>query len=342
MIVIRDVFSMDLSLFKEYLTEKKLDADKIENALDIVKQFAEFLNTDIKSLENVEYEDLHSFSEVLITQDLNKYDNFIYLLRFSYFMKNDPMTIAVMETIDGGEMMVNFSERLKETHGEEIRDKVFKEIGVPPLGLHPKKRPKITMKLINRLAETIGHEETKIFLNTGLRDRYTQWYAMARKTYLDVDSMDEFLKIKKDEFFKTLNTHFEEKSLFFTQVIDQEVMDYVNKHPTIESGILDGNLLSVSKIPYMTKEFLEAKRNGDTRKMKYYFCHNPWFREGLLEDDLEINPIACQISCGYYKDYWEGVLNAPVDVELTGSLVLGNDTCSFDIHLPEDVIKTGR
>jgi predicted hydrocarbon binding protein len=329
---------MKLIEFENHLKEINFDKERMKVAIDLIKELCDFLEKDDKKPQDCGYEDLYAFSERMIKNKINEYDNYIHILRYAKFINNEELTIATMEIVDGAEMMENFSQRLERRYGKLIRDTVFWDIGVPPLGMHPKERPKLTMTLIERLIENIGESQAKKFLNEGLRDQYTDWYKMARDTYLEAGTLDNFLEIKRQDFQHTLKKHMEEKSLFFTQIIDDEVINYVNEHPTVESGIRDGNILSVSKIPYMTKQFLDAKRNNDSTKMKYYYCHNPWFREGIKDKDVEINPICCQISCGYYKDYWEGVLDSPVEVELTGSVLLGDESCNFDIRLPDDVV----
>ncbi|MHA2033048.1 MAG: hypothetical protein ACW99A_03305 [Candidatus Kariarchaeaceae archaeon] len=329
---------MKLTEFKAHLREINFDKDRMEIAIEIIKEFGDFLSISDKNPDNCGYEDLYAFSEKMIENKTNEYDNYIHILRYAKFINNKDLIIATMEIVDGAEMMENFSERLEKRYGKLIRDTVFWDIGVPPVGIHPIKRPKITMTLVERLIENIGEKQAMKFLNEGLRDQYTDWYKMARDTYLEAGNIDKFLEIKRQDFEHTLKKHLEEKSLFFTQEIDEEVLKYVTDRPTIESGVREGNTISVSKIPYMTKQFLEAKRSNDATKMKYYFCHNPWFREGILSENTEINPICCQISCGYYKDYWEGVLQTPVEVELSGSILQGDDSCKFNIQLPDDIV----
>lgn len=328
---------MNLTTFEDHLKEINFDKERIKNAITLVEELSEFFSLREISPQNCSYEDFYAFAEKMIENETNEYDNYVHILRYAQFIDNKNLIIAVMEIVDGAEMIKNFSERLEKRYGKLIRDTIFWDIGIPPLGIHPRSRPKITMTLIERLIENLGEKSATKFLNTGLRDQYIHWYKIARETYLKAGDLDKYLEIKKQDFLHTLKKHMDENSLFFTQEIDEEVLKYVKKQPTIESGIRDGNILTVSKIPYMTKKFLEAKQNKDERKMRYYFCHNPWFREGILDENLEINPIACQISCGYYKDYWEGVLEAPVKVELTKSLVLGDETCQFNIHLPDNV-----
>ena len=325
---------MRLIEFETYLRENNIQFDCMEAIANTLLEFESFLSRLGKTIEHCEYDDLFDYASMLIEKNKNNYEIYLRILRYSRFIGNKALFIASMEALDGEEMIRNFSQRLEEGHGKSIRDLVFGDLEMPPIGIHPKERPKFILKLIDRLEEQVGTDYAIEFLNKGLRDRYTDWYESSRKAYLKAGNIDDYLKVKKQAFYDTLNKHLADGSLFYTQEIDEEVMDYVMAHPTIESGIREGDILHTSKIPYMTKQFLEAKRNNDSRKMKYYFCHNPWFREAILDDTQTINPIACQISCGYYKDFWDGVLKHPVQVELTGSLIQGDESCTFNIHLP--------
>ena len=325
---------MQLIEFENYLKKNQIAFDSMESITSTLQEFESFLSTLGKTVENCGYDDLFFYASKLIMQDKSHFDIYVYILRYSRFIGNMALNIACMEALDGEEMIRNFSQRLEEIHGTSIRDLVFKDINIPPIGIHPKERPKTILKLIDRLEEQVGTEHAISFLNKGLRDRYIDWYESSRKSYLKAGNFDNYLKVKKQAFYDTLNKHLADGTLFYTQEIDEDVMDYVKAHPTIESGIREGNILHTSKIPYMTKQFLEARRNNDSKKMKYFFCHNPWFREAILDDTQTVNPIACQISCGYYKDFWEGVLKHPVKVELTGSLIQGDESCTFNIHLP--------
>ncbi|MHA2097750.1 MAG: hypothetical protein ACW99A_03610 [Candidatus Kariarchaeaceae archaeon] len=325
---------MDIKKFQQHLKGKNINEGQIANAVAIIQDFEIFVSAIKKSFKEANYEDFYKFSREMISKGNNTYENYLHILRYALFIQNNEMITAAMETIDGSEMIKNFSSRLENKHGKPVRDAVFSEIGIPHIGIHPKERPAITMKLIERLIESVGYENAKTFLNVGLRDQYADWYKTARETYLAAGNIDKFLKAKRQNLYQELKKHRDEGTLFYTQVVDDDVLDYVQRRPKTESGSREKNIISVTKIPYNTKRYLEAKKNNDQQKMKYYFCHNPWIREGLLDEEMKINPVACQISCGYYKDYWEGVLGSPVQVELTGSMVLNNKICSFDVYLP--------
>ncbi|MFX0116262.1 MAG: hypothetical protein ACFFB3_17060 [Candidatus Hodarchaeota archaeon] len=325
---------MELDNFKDFLKERKLDSENIENAVIIVKEFDDFLSQHQKSLENISYDDLHNFSAYLIENEKNSFDNYVSLLRFGYFAKNNRLIIAAMELIDGGEVMANFSKRLIEEFGEELRNEIFADIGDPPLGVHPTEKPAITKKLIGRFLSKLDRGKCGEFLAGGLRDNY--WKdSDVREKFLKTDNIDEFLRAKHQDFIKELEKHLQEGTLFFTQEITQEVIDYVKNNPTIESGVREGDRVIISKIPYMAKQYLDESNENLKR---YWYCHCPWVREALKEEDQPVDPIFCNCSGGYYKNYWETVLDQPVRVEVLESVLKGDKVCKFALHLPSGII----
>ena len=116
---------MKLDGFKEFLQERKLDLDKTAAAVNIVNTFSDHLAKHKKTIENASYDDFQNFSTYLIKNNENLFDNYVNLYRFGYFKKNDQLIIASMEVIDGGEVIANFSKRLEEEFGEEVRNEIF-------------------------------------------------------------------------------------------------------------------------------------------------------------------------------------------------------------------------
>ncbi|MFX1512172.1 MAG: hypothetical protein ACFFCQ_06270 [Promethearchaeota archaeon] len=327
---------MELESFKEYLQERKLTTDNINAATKIITEFDDFLSKHEKSVEKATYDDLHNFSAHLIENKKNKYENYLFLLRFGYFKRNKQLIIASMELVDGREMIENFSTRLINEFGEKIRNEIFDGIDVPPLGLHPKKKAEITKILIERFLAKCDQKKCKEFLAEGLRDKYTESYERPREIFLETKNIDEFLNIRHQNLIKTLENHLQEESLFYTQEIDENVIEYVKSDQTIEAGVREGNKVIITKIPYMTKQYINET---DKRKKSYYFCHNPWIREAILEDrptSPSFSPI-CHSSGGYYKNFWEAVLDQPVKVELLESVIKGDKVCKFALHLPQEI-----
>jgi len=238
-----------------------------------------------------------------------------HLLHYAHYSDNKQLVISTMEVLDGFEMMQNLYDRLALHFGTAVRDQVIGNEPLPSPALHQEERARRTLDYIAIMLELLPREEVASFLNRGLRNRYTDWYKIERERFLSAGTLDDYMSLRQKSFLKTLETHFAEGSLFWTQEITAEVLEFVRHHPQISAGILDNNRVLISKIPYMTSLYLAARREADTTKMRYYGCHNPWIRGAMLDPAAEIDPIACQISCGFFKDFWEGILEQQVEVK---------------------------
>ncbi len=40
------------------------------------------------------------------------------------------------------------------------------------------------------------------------------------------------------------------------------------------------------------------------------------------------------------KNYWEAVLENPVEVNLLESVIMGDKVCKFTLYLPEEIVKS--
>ncbi len=327
---------MTLNGYKDFLEQKKCSQDKITDAITIIEQFERFLHRIGSNLTSITYNNVHDFSAKLIQEKTNTYLTFVYILYFGRYLKNHDIIIAAMDTIDGEEMFPNLSKQLINKFGQEFHDEIFTDIEIPLLGLHPKKKPAIIKKLVSRIIEKLGPKKSVEFFKPGLRDKYPDSYVKDRETFKKSHDIDDLLKIKHHTLVDNLTKHYESYTLFFTQTVTKEVLEFVKKDQRISAGIREGNRIMMTKIPYMTNMVLSET---DTKKRNYYVCHNPMIREALLEEDQPIDPIFCNCSGGFIKNYWEAVLECPVDVELLDSVIMGGKFCEFAIHLPTEIVE---
>ncbi|MHA1551297.1 MAG: hypothetical protein ACTSQC_05085 [Candidatus Heimdallarchaeaceae archaeon] len=324
--------------FKEHLIKKENKPEYIEKAVNITKEFEEFLSQRSKLFINIVCDDFFAFSDFLIAEKRNDELHYGALVAFGLFTKNNELVRWGREVFDGSEVMINLSKRLEVEMSKEFRDEVFGNTGLPPFGINPKEKPNYTKKLINKLVNEVGEEKSEEFLAKGLRDPYTKWRKPDREKFLKSKNIDEFMKMKKEEFIKNLEKHRDDGTLFFTQEINDQVIDYVKNHPLgAEGGIREGNKIKVAKIPHETINYL----NETDEKMKaYYYCHCPWLKEAMKDGTAdEIPDVFCNCSGGYYKDYWQIVLDEPVKVRVLQSVKMGDPVCQFEVTLPEKVVK---
>ncbi len=327
---------MTLDGYKDYLVQKGVSPEDVDNALIFMTKFERHLLVGGSDLSALSYDLVQNFATKMIQDKINTYDNFVFILYFGYYLNHHGVITAAMEAIDGGEMFPNLSKQLVEKFGQNFHDEIFQGIDLPPMGMHPKKKPAICKTLVNRIIEKLGREKSIAFFKRGLRNKYPQSYKKAHETYQKIQNIDEMLKIKHQTLVDNLTKHYSANTLFFLQPVTKEVLEFVKNDQTISAGIREGTKIIMKKIPYMTHKALSET---NTRKHNYSVCHNPMIREALLDEDQPIDPIFCQFCGGFMKNYWEAVLDCTVDVELLDSVMKGGQFCEFAIHLPPEIVE---
>ncbi len=329
---------MDEKKFREFMEKNNAKKETIEISVGLVKEFDDFLKKKGTTVDRASAEDFYQYSAHLIDQGKNTTEAYLSILRYG-FVANTLLYVAAMEVLDGGEVMENLSKRLVDEFGEDTRDKIFEGLSLPPLGIRPEEKPEYTKKLLPRLEKVLGVDRCRQFLNRGLRDRYEEWRKPDREKFLKSKNIDEFLKDKRSSYIQELEKHLEEGSLYFTQEITAPVLELIKNDPSIEGGVRKGDTIIVRKIPHMAKEYL---RETDERKKRYYYCHCPWVKEALLKSKQPVSPMFCNCSAGYYRAYWEIVLDQPVKVDVVKSILSGDLICEFAVHLPREVVEAAE
>ncbi|MHA1954573.1 MAG: DUF6144 family protein [Candidatus Heimdallarchaeaceae archaeon] len=323
--------------FKKRLLEKDNPPELVDEAITILTDYHDFLKEKSKTIEETTSEDFYEFSKQLIDEKKNKSLAYEMFIVFGNFIENKKLVMLGREVFDGIEVIENLSKRLTEEYSKEFRDKIFGDIELPPLGIDPKSKPDYTKKLISKFVKEVGEEESEKFLAKGLRDSYYEWRKPDREKFLKATNIDEFLKEKRVRQIKNLEKHRDEGTLYFTQDINDEVVEFVKNDPRIETGVREGNILTTTKIPHEAIKFLNEK---DEKMKAFYYCHCPWVKESIKDGTVDQIPdVFCNCSGGYYKSYWEIVLDQPVDVKTVKTVIRGDSVCEFKIELPEEIVK---
>lgn len=237
-----------------------------------------------------------------------------------------------MELLDGAEAQPNLYIKVAELYGEAVRDEVFAGIGVSPLGLPSTDKPFDMFPVLDRLLENVGYASVEKMLSGCLRDLPDEYFVDEREKYIKSADIDEYLREKHQEFIHQLQKCQQEGRLFFSQEITDEVVEYVKEHPETESGVREGNLLFITKIPYNAKQYLAET---DPILKRYYACHCPWAREAIKSGNIHLNAVFCNCSGGFSKKPWEVIFGQTLRVNLLESALKGDYRCRFVVHLPE-------
>ena len=74
--------------FRAFLEERKFSKEKIKSTIPIVEKFEKIL-IGADHLKSITVKDIDAFSELLIKEKLNTFDNYFALMYYARFIKND-------------------------------------------------------------------------------------------------------------------------------------------------------------------------------------------------------------------------------------------------------------
>ncbi len=93
-----------------------------------------------------------------------------------------------------------------------------------------------------------------------------------------------------------------------------------------------GNLIHITKVPFNPR----AHKNAETeQEKKNAYCHCPIVKK----TDMKMSSTICCCSGGWDKQLWEGILGEPLRVELTKSILRGDECCVHTIEVPAHFIE---
>ena len=283
-------------------------------------------------------EDLKSIIKYLMKNRKNSKKTLLALLKYSRFMGNREIEIALLELLDGNDILKKLMLKANKVAGEKKREKIFSKILLPQLGTFSVDKPKMTQKFMENLEAKLTLEECREVLLSGPHAAPKKEYLSERKDFLKSESIDDFLRKRHREYLNELDQLMKNEKLYFTQEIDEDVIDYVRNTPTCQNGVRQGNIIYVTKIPYMAKKYFREK---DPKLKRYYYCHCPWVREAI-KSDIKISSNFCYCSAGYEKRPWDVIFNQPVKADVLETVLKGDLVCKFAIHIPEEYSKISR
>ena len=321
---------MDRTGFGNYLKSYKWNDRQILDAFNIVTSYEEFMQSRTQQ-RPAEMEDVWSFSRMLISEKRNTPENYVALVRYGFFSKDDLLFLGMMEIVDGEELLRNLHTKLEHLFDQDTRDYVFQDFGVPPLGIPTPEKPVYTTAVLQRLSERFDEPACKNLLKDSLRDLPVEAYGDIKRQYQESADLDDFLQKRGDQFLDQMETLYKEGRPFFSQPVTADVLDFLKNHPEITYGEHAGSIVYEVKIPFLTDQLIHET---DPELKKYYYCHCPWARESLINPDVTVPPIFCNCSAGFHKKKWEVIFEQPIKAEVLESILMGDERCRFAIHLP--------
>lgn len=326
---------MSEKLFREFLISRGFSDEDVEKHVCVIQKFEKDLHSIVPfwTFTDLNPSSVQSLVDTLIDREMNTIENMYILLRYAKAIDNKPMFNTLFEMLDGCEVMDNLFHRLGERVGEELRDTIFEELPLPPLGLSKKEKARYTYRIMRRMEEIFGENFCKELLSGSLRDLEDSYYSEEKSDFYETcgGDIDQYLVFRGEKFLNALYDHQQHGDLFSGQEITDDVINYVKNNPEIGGGVRDGNLVYETKIPFNTAAYLEEK---DPELKRYHYCHCPWVKESIRKEILAIPDSFCQCSVGFHKKPFEIIFEQKLRGEVLQSVLRGDPVCRFKIFLP--------
>jgi hypothetical protein len=303
--------------------------------LDKLQELQKFLKKEDIEINAIPEGKILEYTEILVEKEEETIlDLLRAIINYANFTKKYDYIIEVIDIAEGYNAMDNLYQRIAEKHGEEICEEVFKGMTIPPLGVHPDKKPQFTKEIMKRMEKILGEEQTVELLAPCLHGGPVETAKRDRGDFLKLKDIDEFLILKKKELVERIEKHRDEGTLEYTQYIDDEVVEYVKNSPTITPGKREGDKIIVTKIPYQMQKILKAE---DQRMKRYYACYCAWVRGAIKKgEEGNISANFCHCSAGYFKQYWDIIFDQSIKVEPIETPLTGALECKFAIYIPKE------
>jgi len=322
--------------FRSFLQSQGISAQEIDGQINFIQSLERHLKTLAPTLrlEDLNQASVQSLVDFLIDTGDNTYQNFLAMVRYAKVIQNDAMFVSVFQHLDGCEVMENLHKKIAEFAGEDLRDIIFDEMPLPPLGLSGREKTLYTYRILNRMDAIFEETTCREIIKDCLRDLPEALYQEDKKDYYEIchQDIDQFLGLKGKKFIDTLERFRRGGDLFFGQKITKDVIEFIKSNTEIGQGVRVGNIIYETKIPYNTKAYMEE---SDPVKKRYQYCHCPWARESILKSAFVVPAMFCQCSAGFHKKRYEVVLGQALRAEVLKSVLKGDLICRFAIHLPE-------
>ena len=314
-----------------YLRSRNLTDETISAAVGYVREFEQHLAGKGKGLDSLAIGDVKQYADILISDKKNTMDRFLALARYVYMAGLNEVFIYFTAILNGREVLPSISGRLVSIAGEAVRDEVFRDVDLPPLGTPPEAYPAITSRLVENLMK-LGTEVCHKVLAGNHHEIPLESFNKHKQWYKEAGHIDAFLERVHGEAVAELEHYMNEGKVWYEQEITPEIVEFVKGNQEVLSAVRDGEYLYITKFPYAPRDWLEET---DPVMKRYYGCHCPLARAAIIEGKPDIPLDWCYCSGGYTKLKFDVVFEEPTEVEVLESVLAGDDRCRFRVRIPQ-------
>ncbi|HWQ96522.1 MAG TPA: hypothetical protein VN538_00315 [Clostridia bacterium] len=321
---------MNEQVLREHYKKRGFSAELTDEAVAAVRALEERLHEQEETLESAGIPPIRAHIRSMIESGGVTLEALLALGRYFYLTGRNDIYVYFTSLLGAVGVVESIADRLTLLEGAEVAQELVGTLPKPPLGSEPADYPAFTRALMERLEQQLP-ESTVCRALAGNHHRIpAEEFEDERKLYLLSGSMEEYLRAAHKNQVEALKSHADAGTVWFEQVITQDVVDFIAANQEIQSAVKVGDTLYTTKIPYDPARYLAE--TDDTMR-RYYACHCPFVREAILRGEPEISGNWCYCSGGFVKYPYEVILGRELRVELLQSVLKGDPVCRFAIHL---------
>lgn len=321
---------MNEQVLRAHYAKRGFSQDAANAAVLSVQELEHWLIPRGETLETVPTSGIRDYIRFLIDGKQNTLDALLALARYFYLTGRTAIYVYFTSLLGGEGVVESISARLAELESKDTAEALVDSLARPPLGADPAEFPAFTRALMKRLEAGLPECTLRRVLAGNHHQIPASAFDEEKEIYQAAVSMDEFLAEQHKLQVAELQRHCDANSVWYEQIITQEVVDFVAANQEIQSAVREGDTLYTTKIPYDPAHYLAE---ADPVKKRYYACHCPFVREAILRGEQDISSNWCYCSGGFVKYPYETILGRELRVELLESVLKDDPVCRFAIHL---------
>lgn len=325
---------MNEQILRDHYAKRGFSIKQADEAVASVEELQAWLEARQQSLEHATRDQIRAYIKALIADRRNSLETLLALARYFYLTGQLDLYVYFTSLLGGVGVVDSIRERLGKWIDPSEAKALVDAVEHPPLGADPADFPAFTRTLMDHLEGYLPREIVRSALAGNHHQIPAEAFEEDIALYRSSDSIDAFLRAIYSRQLETLQRHCDTGTVWFEQIITQEVVDFVAQNQEILSAVREGDTLYHTKIPYDPVRYLSET---DPVKKRYYACHCPFVREAILKGEANISGDWCYCSAGFAKHPYEVVLGRELSVAVLQSVLRGDPVCRFAIYLPSDL-----
>lgn len=320
---------MDIQQFTTFMQGRKITDELRSKVIETVTRFKNYT-------EQPEKPDYHllakQFSKDFIAGQEDAASQVLALAYYFLSIRDEEMIAYFMTTLGIQEVIESQKERMTDIVGEQKTHKVFEDLNFPLLGTPYEEYLETIQSYLANMQKELSREECETVLTGNHHKIPLEIYDDYVKRFEETKNLDLVLQEKHNTLVKTLQEHCDTGRLWYEQFITQPVVDFVKDNQEIQTGVREGNIIYIQKIPYSPDAWF---KETDPDKKRHLACHCPFVRNAIAEEE-KVPSLWCYCTAGFESVMFNRLFNQELKVKVLKSVLDKDQICRFAIYLPED------